>query len=108
MKDCCRLDNILKVNSNDFFLGSCGPAVQGTLTWYMGLCNIRCCATPKSYTQFEIQLPTATNSPPQGQISSKQVQIEAEHSLFLLIFIIADRYVNLSSSERVNVVVQLL
>ncbi len=59
----------------------------------------------KFYTQFEIQLQIATVSPSQGQISSKQVQIEAEHPLFLLIFIIAEKYTNLSSSKPVNIAV---
>lgn len=55
--------------------------------------------------QFEIQLRTATITLPQGQISSKQVQIEAEYSLYLLVLIMADKYVNLLSSERVDTVI---
>ncbi len=57
---------------------------------------------------FEIQLRTATISPLQGQISSKEVQIEAEHSLFLFDTHMADKYANLSTSERVDAAVKLL
>ncbi len=75
-----------------------GP--RALVTSYTALCNIRCRATQNFYT--------ATISPPQGRISSKQVQIEAEHSLYLLVLIMVDKYANLSSSERVDAAVQLL